>query len=190
MSERTLHEIMDQRKEKIKTLVADGINPYPHGFDRTHKISEALEVFDDLQAKKGTTLAGRLMSRRVMGKASFANIMDGSGKIQLYIGRDDLGVDAYTRFKQLDIGDFIGVSGELMTTRTGEKTLKVFELTLLSKNIRPLPNVKEKDGQTFDGFVRQGTTVSQALPGSHRQSGRERNLCQKSQDLQEYPIFL
>mgnify|MGYP002639705715 FL=1 len=152
MSERTLNEIMDQRKEKIKTLVADGINPYPHNYDRTHLITEALELFDDLQEKKGTRLAGRLMSRRVMGKASFANIMDGSGKLQLYIGRDDIGVDTYMMFKQLDIGDFIGVSGELMITRTGEKTLKVHELTLLSKNVRPLPNVKEKDGQMFDGF--------------------------------------
>ncbi len=152
MSERTLNEIIDQRKEKIKALVADGINPYPHNYDRSHKITEALEAFDHLQGKKGTRLAGRLMSRRVMGKASFANIMDGSGKIQLYIGRDDIGVDTYMMFKQLDIGDFVGCSGELMTTRTGEKTLKVHELTLLSKNIRPLPNVKEKDGQLFDGF--------------------------------------
>ena len=152
MSERTLNEIIDQRKEKIKSLVADGINPYPHNYDRSHLITEALEQFDNLLGKKGTRLAGRLMSRRVMGKASFANIMDGSGKLQLYIGRDDIGVDTYMMFKQLDIGDFVGVSGELMTTRTGEKTLKVHELTLLSKNIRPLPNVKEKDGQLFDGF--------------------------------------
>ena len=164
MSERTLNEIIDQRKEKIKTLVADGINPYPHNFDRSHLITEALESFDDLFEKKGTRLAGRLMSRRVMGKASFANIMDGSGKLQLYIGRDDIGVDTYMMFKQLDIGDFIGVSGELMTTRTGEKTLKVHELTLLSKNIRPLPNVKEKDGQLLvdmeDEEIRGATVVN------------------------------
>ncbi len=152
MSERTLNEIIEQRKEKIKTLIADGINPYPHKFDRSHKISEALESYDDLEAKAGTCLAGRLMSIRVMGKASFANIMDGSGKLQLYIGRDDIGLESYTMFKQLDIGDFVGVGGEMMTTRTGEKTLKVHKLTLLSKNIRPLPNVKEKDGQLFDGF--------------------------------------
>ena len=152
MSERTLNEIMDQRKEKIKTLTDEGINPYPHKYDRSHTIADALEQYDSLFEKQGTSLAGRLMSRRVMGKASFANIMDGSGKIQLYIGRDDIGVDVYKMFKQLDIGDFMGVSGEMMTTRTGEKTLKVHELTLLSKNIRPLPNVKEKDGQLFDGF--------------------------------------
>ncbi|NQV16698.1 lysine--tRNA ligase [bacterium] len=152
MSERTLNEIMDQRREKIKTLIDQGINPYPHKFDRSHKISEALGLFDKLQGQTGTCLSGRLMSRRVMGKASFADIMDGSGRVQLYLSREDVGVDNYAMFKLLDIGDFIGVSGELMMTRTGEKTLKVFEITLLSKNIRPLPNVKEKDGQLFDGF--------------------------------------
>ena len=152
MSERTLHEIIDQRKEKIKTLIADGVDPYPHNYDRSHKISEALEAFEEIEGQTGIRMAGRLMSRRVMGKASFANIMDGSGKLQLYVSREEIGVDTYTMFKMLDIGDFIGVSGEMMTTRTGEKTLKVHELTLLSKNIRPLPNVKEKDGQLFDGF--------------------------------------
>jgi len=152
MSERTLNEIMDQRREKIKTLVADGINPYPHKFDRSHKIEDAIEQFDELSGIRQVQIAGRLMSRRVMGKASFANIMDGSGKIQLYLSRNDLGEDTYTIFKKLDIGDFVGVGGELMTTRTGEKTLKVLEFTLLSKNIRPLPNVQEKDGELFDGF--------------------------------------
>ncbi len=152
MSERTLNEIIAQRKEKIKSLITDGIDPYPHKYDRSHKITEALDQFEKLEGKKGTCLAGRLMSRRVMGKASFANIMDGSGRVQLYLSREDVGVDKYAMFKLLDIGDYVGVSGELMTTRTGEKTLKVHELTLLSKNIRPLPNVKEKDGQLFDGF--------------------------------------
>ena len=152
MSEKTLNEIMDQRREKIKTLVADGINPYPHQFDRSHKVTETIEQFEALEGKTGTRVAGRLMSRRVMGKASFANIMDGSGKLQLYVSREEIGVDTYAMFKSLDIGDFIGVDGEMMLTRTGEKTLKVHELTLLSKTIRPLPNVKEKDGQLFDGF--------------------------------------
>ena len=152
MSERTLNEIMDQRKAKIVHLRADGIDPFPHNFDRSHKITEALEQFDDLLGKQETRLAGRLMSQRVMGKASFANIMDGSGRIQLYVSREDIGEDKYSMFKSMDIGDFVGVRGELMSTRTGEKTLKVFELTLLSKNIRPLPNVKEKEGHLFDGF--------------------------------------
>ncbi len=152
MSERTLNEIMSQRKDKIRSLIEEGINPFPHKYDRSHQITEALENFEDLSEKTDVSLAGRMMSRRVMGKASFANIMDGSGKIQLYVSREDIGPETYTMFKGLDIGDFLGVSGKMMTTRTGEKTLKVFSLTLLSKNVRPLPNVKEKDGQLFDGF--------------------------------------
>jgi len=152
MSERTLNEIMLQRKEKIKTFIDEGVNPYPHKYDRSHKIENALADFEALEGQEGTRLAGRLMSRRIMGKASFSNIMDGSGKIQLYLSKQDIGEESYAQFKRMDIGDFVGVSGLLMTTRTGEKTLKVLELTLLSKNIRPLPNVKEKDGQNFDGF--------------------------------------
>ena len=152
MSERTLKEIMLQRKEKIKILIEAGVDPYPHGYARSHQINEALVQFETLQGEGQIQLAGRLMSQRIMGKASFANIMDGSDRIQLYLSGQDIGEDSYAHFKQMDIGDFIGVSGELMLTRTGEKTLKVMELTLLSKNIRPLPNVKEKDGQLFDGF--------------------------------------
>jgi len=152
MSERTLKEIMDQRREKIKTFIAEGIDPYPHNFNRTHLTADALDHYEDKDEQDTISLAGRLMSRRVMGKASFANIMDGSGRIQLYLSREDVGEDKYAMFKSTDIGDFLGVSGKMMTTRTGEKTLKVFEVVLLSKNIRPLPNVKEKDGQLFDGF--------------------------------------
>lgn len=152
MSERTLKEIMGQRLAKRESLMNEGINPYPYKYDRSHLITDALEDFDQLAEKADVSLAGRLMTRRVMGKASFANIMDGSGRIQLYLSREDIGVDSYTMFKAMDLGDFVGVSGTLMTTRTGEKTLKVQSIELLSKNIRPLPNVKEKDGQTFDGF--------------------------------------
>jgi len=151
MSERTLKDIMNQRRQKILDLREEGIEPYPHVYERTHQVAEALSAFKQLVDQPGTRLAGRLMAKRVMGKASFAHIMDGSGRIQLYLSRDDLG-ESYRIFKKLDIGDFIGVSGALMVTRTGEQTLKVAEMTLLAKNIRPLPNVKEKDGQTFDGF--------------------------------------
>ncbi len=152
MSERTLKEIMSQRMDKIKKLREDGVDPYPYSFDRSHTVENALDQFDELAEQETISLAGRLMSRRVMGKASFANIMDGSGKIQLYISREDVGEEPYRIFKLLDLGDFVGLTGTLMTTRTGERTLKAESITLLAKNIRPLPNVKEKDGQTFDGF--------------------------------------
>ncbi|MCF7822904.1 MAG: lysine--tRNA ligase [Candidatus Marinimicrobia bacterium] len=152
MSERTLKDIMEQRKAKIASFIEDGIEPYPHSYERTHLAQEALDQYEEKDEQEVISLAGRLMSQRIMGKASFANIMDGSGRIQLYISREDIGEASYTMFKHMDIGDFLGVKGRMMTTRTGEKTLKVIEAKLLSKNIRPLPNVKEKDGQLFDGF--------------------------------------
>ncbi|MCK5520941.1 MAG: lysine--tRNA ligase, partial [Candidatus Marinimicrobia bacterium] len=99
------------------------------------------------------TVAGRMMGVRIMGKASFAHIEDGEGRIQLYISKSEIGEDAYKMFKMLDIGDFIGVKGLVMKTRTGEITVKAQELTLLSKNIRPLPIVKEKDGIVHDAFA-------------------------------------
>lgn len=152
MSQETLKEIMQQRREKVAALREMGINPYPYEFPRTHTIQAAVEQFDDLEEKVTVKLAGRLMTKRVMGKASFAHFMDGSGKMQLYIRRDDVGDEAYQVFKMLDTGDFIGLTGTLVKTRTGEKTLKTDQLTLLSKNLRPLPNIKEKDGEVFDGF--------------------------------------
>ncbi|MCF7903287.1 MAG: lysine--tRNA ligase [Candidatus Marinimicrobia bacterium] len=152
MSQETLKEIMQQRREKVAALREMGINPYPYEFPRTHTIQAAVDQFDDLEEKVTVKLAGRLMTKRVMGKASFAHFMDGSGKMQLYIRRDDVGDEAYQVFKMLDTGDFIGLTGTLVKTRTGEKTLKTDELTLLSKNLRPLPNIKEKDGEVFDGF--------------------------------------
>ncbi|MCF7841528.1 MAG: lysine--tRNA ligase, partial [Lentisphaeria bacterium] len=152
MSQETLKEIMQQRREKVAALREMGINPYPYEFPRTHTIQAAVEQFEDLEEKVTVKLAGRLMTKRVMGKASFAHFMDGSGKMQLYIRRDDVGDEAYQVFKMLDTGDFIGLTGTLVKTRTGEKTLKTDELILLSKNLRPLPNIKEKDGEVFDGF--------------------------------------
>ena len=119
MSERTLNDIMNQRKAKVNDFREQGIEPYPHGYQRSHMITEALGVYDQLAGQSNTTLAGRLMSRRIMGKASFAHIMDGSGRIQLYLSKQDIGETSYAHFKKMDIGDFVGVRGEMMTTRTG-----------------------------------------------------------------------
>ncbi len=152
MSQKSLKEIINQRRGKIHDLREMGINPYPYKFKRSHTIAEALDRFEDIKEKTEVTLAGRLMTIRIMGKASFAHFMDGTGKMQLYIRQDDVGEQAYKVFKMLDTGDFIGLKGTLVATRTGEKTLRTGELTLLAKNLRPLPNIKEKDGETFDGF--------------------------------------
>jgi lysyl-tRNA synthetase class 2 len=147
----TLQDIIHVRKEKIRQLREMGVNPYPYAFDVTHKSADIVNQYESLENQQ-VSVAGRLMSVRIMGKASFAHIMDGKGKIQLYLSQQDIGDECYTVFKMLDIGDFIGVRGVVMKTRTGEVTVKGDSLTLLSKNIRPLPIVKEKDGVLHDAF--------------------------------------
>ncbi len=132
---------MDEREERLakaEALRAAGIDPYPARSARDHTAAEALEQYDTL-TDTSITLAGRLVLLREMGKATFAHIEDGSGRIQLYFKRDDLGVEEYKRIKLLDLGDFIEATGKLFTTRTGEKTLHVASFTMLAKALRPLP---------------------------------------------------
>lgn len=144
--------------EEIKKL---GINPYPpETFEISHKASEIKELFEKDENKlKDITMAGRIMSRRIMGKASFAEIQDSSGRIQIYLNRDELcpGEDKTmynTLFKRLlDMGDIIGVRGFAFRTQVGEISIHVKELFILSKSIRPLPIVKEADGKVYDAVT-------------------------------------
>jgi lysyl-tRNA synthetase, class II len=149
------------RRDALAEIRKLGINPYPAAEYKTNAFaSEILEQYD--QAKnnyQNVCLAGRIMSRRIMGNASFAELMDSSGRIQIYVRRDEIcqGEDKTlynTVFKHLlDIGDIIGVKGHVFTTQTGEVTVHVNEFTLLCKSIRPLPIVKEKDGVVFDAVT-------------------------------------
>ena len=148
-----------QRLEKLEWLREQGVDPYPHRVERTHSIAEAIAAYQS--AGEGTevqvAVAGRLKGIRVMGKSSFAHIEDGSGKVQLFIRVNELGDAPYELFKRgFDLGDFVGANGFMMRTRTGEITVRVRELRLLSKAISPLPVVKEQevDGQTvrFSAF--------------------------------------
>ncbi len=144
--------------EEIKKL---GYNPYPpESYEITHKSSEVISLFEqDENALPDITLAGRIMSRRIMGKASFAEIQDSAGRIQLYLNRDELcpGEDKTlynTIFKKLlDIGDIIGIRGYAFRTQVGEISVHVKELVILSKSIRPLPIVKEADGKVYDAVT-------------------------------------
>ncbi len=148
----TLEQILEQRKEKIARIREMGIDPFPYAYEVTHRSAEVADGFESLENTQ-VSVAGRLMTIRKMGKASFAHLQDGAGRIQLYLSRDDIGETAYDMFKLLDIGDIAGVRGLVMKTRTGEVTVKAQELTLLAKNIRPLPIVKEKDGVVYDAFA-------------------------------------
>ena len=145
-----------QRRTSLEELRTLGINPYPADEYPVNAYSDDIksQFSDDEAEPRQVTIAGRLMSRRVMGKASFAELMDSKGRIQVYITRDDLcpGDDKTlynSLFKKLlDLGDFIGVKGFVFRTQTGEISVHAHELVLLSKSLRPLPVVKEKDGVT------------------------------------------
>ena len=134
------------RRQKLQALIDEGKNPYEiTRFDVTH---HSREIIDNFEAMEGVevSLAGRMTSRRVMGKASFAHLLDGQGDIQIYVTRDDLGVDEYAAFKKYDIGDILGVTGVAFRTKTGEISIHVKTMTLLCKSLKVLP-------EKFHGLV-------------------------------------
>ena len=137
-------EQVQVRRQKLADLQAAGCDPFTlTKFPQDAYSADLKEEFKDLpnetDSGKKVALAGRLMSKRVMGKASFAHLRDDKGDIQLYVRRDELGDDAYAAFKKLDVGDIIGVKGEVFRTKTGELSVRATELTLLAKSLRPLP---------------------------------------------------
>jgi len=133
-----------QRLEKLDRIRALQIQPYAYRFARTHRAQEALAAYSPDGGECQVSLAGRLMSIRRMGKASFGHLMDESGRIQIYVQEKEVGPSSYELFRLLDIGDIIGVAGPVFATKTGEITVAARQLTLLSKTLRPLPIVKEK----------------------------------------------
>ncbi len=140
-----IQEQISQRRGKLTVLRSRG-NAYPNHLKRTHLAAEILKTYSDrtaealLQTPITVQIAGRLMLKRVMGKASFMHLQDMSGRIQLYVTRDTLGIEAYEDFKHWDIGDICGASGQLFYTKTGELSVKLHELQLLTKALRPLPD--------------------------------------------------
>ena len=138
----TASELSEQeqiRREKLKGLIESGKNPYEiMKYDVTHLSCDVIAHYEELK-ETTVSVAGRMMGRHIMGKASFARLADGAGKIQLYFKRDDLGEETYAAFKKYDLGDVIGVKGVPFVTKTGEISIHVQELTLLSKCLKPLP---------------------------------------------------
>jgi lysyl-tRNA synthetase class 2 len=157
MPEEELTDQEEQRHLKLDHLREAGIDPYPARVERTHTTAEAVAALDEAgpEARGPTvTVVGRLVSIRIMGKSSFAHVQDGSGRIQLYLRRDVLGEEVYEMFRRdLDLGDFVQARGELFATRTGESSVRVQDLRLLAKALRPLPAVKEKDGEIYHAFA-------------------------------------
>ena len=137
-------EQVQVRRQKLADLRAAGSDPFtitkfPQDAYSANLKAEYTNLPNEADAGRTAALAGRMMSKRVMGKASFAHLRDDKGDIQLYVRRDELGEEAYAAFKKLDVGDIIGVRGEVFRTKTGELSLRVTELTLLAKSLRPLP---------------------------------------------------
>ncbi|MBQ1743248.1 MAG: lysine--tRNA ligase [Oscillospiraceae bacterium] len=137
--EQDLSEILRVRREKLKTLQDAGLNPFEiTTFDVSHHAQEIKDNFDALEGS-AVSLGGRLMSKRGMGKVSFCDLQDRSGRIQIYARQDEMDDEAYQRFKKYDIGDIVGVKGEVFRTQRGEMSVRAREITLLSKSLQPLP---------------------------------------------------
>ncbi|MBP3913701.1 MAG: lysine--tRNA ligase [Lachnospiraceae bacterium] len=134
-----LNQLRKVRREKLAALMEAGENPYEIvTYDQTEHTKEIKDNYEAFEGKS-VSVAGRMMSKRVMGKASFANLQDRDGNIQIYVSRDDLGDDNYKKFKKLDVGDILGVKGIVFTTKMGEKSIHAKEVTLLSKSLQILP---------------------------------------------------
>ena len=159
---RQLSEQEERRRDELRELQERGIQPYPYAWDVSHQALEILSRFDDARHQPAgdeparepfkVSVAGRMMSRRIMGKASFFDLQDASATVQVYVKRDDLPDGFYNEvFKRLfDIGDIVGVEGEAFRTRTGEISIHASRVELLAKSLRPLPVVKEQEGRVYN----------------------------------------
>ncbi len=137
--EQDINQLLKVRREKLAALCENGRNPFEiMKYDVSHHSMEIKENFETLKGQQ-VTIAGRIMSKRVMGKASFCNVQDLQGNIQSYVARDSIGEESYADFKKYDIGDIVGIKGEVFETKTGEKSIHASEVTLLSKSLQILP---------------------------------------------------
>ncbi len=148
----TPRDFLAKRREKLERLRERGIDPYPHNFERTHLAREIHDNFEVLEEGDDVRVAGRIRGLRPMGKAAFCHIEDRSGKIQLYLRKDEIGVEEYKLIKQLDLGDFLGVWGKAFRTQKGEISVRASGMQILAKTVQPMPVVKEKDGVVYDAF--------------------------------------
>ena len=140
-----LNFVLQARREKLEALVAAGVEPYAYSFDRQHTTAEASMLLGDAEESLPVKLAGRIVAWRSHGKTTFAHLADSTGRIQLYFRKDQLGEEPYANLAHFDLGDIIGVHGPLFRTRTGEVTVRVDQVQMLAKSLRPLPFGKEEE---------------------------------------------
>ena len=152
--EQDLNQLRKVRREKLAELQQSGKDPFViTKYDQTHHSQEIKDNFDELEGKQ-VSIAGRMMSKRVMGKASFCNVQDLKGNIQSYVARDSVGEENYKEFKKLDVGDVVGITGEVFRTKTGEMSIHASHVTLLSKSLQILP-------EKFHGLTNTDTRYRQ-----------------------------
>ena len=179
-----LNDQMLVRREKMERLIEQGIDPFGKRFERTHSSKELHETYDDKTKEElhdlnlKASVAGRMMTKRGKGKAGFAHLLDREGQIQIYVRKDEVGEEAYELFKQADLGDFYGVTGQIMKTNTGEVSIKAETFEILSKALRPLPdkyhgltNVEQRyrqryldlisNRESFDRFMKRSQIISE-----------------------------
>ena len=139
VQEQDINQLIKVRQDKLKEFQENGKDPFQiTKYDVTHHSTEIRDNYDDLEGKT-VSVAGRMMFKRVMGKASFCNVQDLKGSIQAYVARDSIGEESYKDFKKYDVGDVIGIKGEVFTTKTGEISIHASEVTLLAKSLNILP---------------------------------------------------
>jgi len=139
LSTEELNHILQARRDKLSALQEEGKDPFlVTKYDTTHHSVEISDNYDELEGKE-VSVAGRMMAKRIMGKAAFTHILDLKGRIQAYVSRDSLGEEEYAAFKKLDIGDIVGVVGKVFKTKTGEISIHADKVELLSKSLKPLP---------------------------------------------------
>ena len=193
--EQDVSKLAQVRREKLEALQAEGKDPFVIvKYDQTEHTAQIRDNFDfyaaktdeegnELEPAKPVSIAGRMMFKRVMGKASFINVQDRDGRIQCYVTRDDLGEEAYAAFKKLDIGDIVGVKGFVFRTKTGEITVHAKELTLLSKSLQPLP-------EKFHGLTDTDTRYRQRYTDLIMNEDVRDTFKKRSQILHEIREFL
>jgi len=150
---KSLSEIVKHRLKKLDNIRKLGFNPYQYSFEKSHISKQIIENYDSIAEKVDISIAGRVMSIRRMGRASFFHIQDEGGKIQAYIQENKVGKKVYQLFDNMDIGDLVGIRGKVFKTKTGEITVFVEKLEILTKNIRPIPVIKEKEEKIYDAFT-------------------------------------
>ena len=177
------NELIKVRRQKLADLQAAGKNPFEiMKYDVTHHSKEIKDNFEELEGKE-VAVAGRLMFKRVMGKASFCNVQDLQGGIQAYVARDEIGVESYQDFKKMDIGDIVGIKGKVFATKTGEKSIHAEEVILLSKSLKPLP-------EKFHGLTDTDTRYRQRYVDLIMNSEVKDTFIKRSMIIKEIRNFL